>query len=342
VNVKAPTATMERIEEKLSRIAARLKIVPDCDWYGRWHDGMVERLARRDIDGMDVVLWALVGFSHLAGNVVVLNRQVVQLEAAQELDGVQIHRPSLAVNIPSRGVQVTNPTQKTILYVMGKAGLGRRWRVAERVRELANVSKGTIRNAFGTLVQDGLVAPYQHQGRLVRYRYGRGCRTLYVLTEDGRLWYQENYGEAAESELDRMISRHGGVQHAVDILEVRDLMQGLGLKVNDAPAPLLATGDEWGPRSEPDLVVQYAGHDWPVEVQREVRSRNDSKWEKVLELSEGWLMLILESDAKQRSQARILRDAALHLPPGEILLSNLEHLRGVDQLVNWEEIVTGG
>lgn len=332
---------VERLGERVAEIAAKLKIVFDCEWFGFWHEGMQERLACPDLDLVDVVLWMLKGLSRLADDVVILNRQVVRLETQTILTG-QAVQPASPVIVPEREIRVTSPTQRTILYVMGKTGIGRRWRLASQVVESANASEGTIRNAFASLAKHGLIAPYRYQGKPAWYTRGKGRHKLYVLADDGRSWYEHNYGEVATSELEDMVPRHRGVQHAVDILEVRDLMRDLGLRVDDHPAPLLATGDEWGPRAEPDLVVQYGGHSWPVEVQREVRVRNDGKWEKVLALSEGRLMLILETRVKQQNQTRILCDAALHLPAGKILVGSLEGLHAEEDWPrDWDEIITG-
>jgi hypothetical protein len=104
---------------------------------------------------------------------------------------------------------------------------------------------------------------------------------------------------------------------------------------------MLASTDVWGNRSQPDLSLYFDGTRWPVEVQREVRTRNVDKWEKVLNLSRGYLVLILETAAHRCQQAKILRGDAWNLPPGKILLSSLEELRESGTSVEWDEVITG-
>ena len=192
----------------------------------------------------------------------------------------------------------------------------------------------TVENGFSQLLKDGFIAYYQRHEEPVRYKFGRGPgRALHLLTDRGKLWYENVYGQpAVESELFVFVPRHGGVQHTIDILEVRDLLRSFGLQVRDDPESILLTGDEWGPRAEPDLAVKYDGYWWPVEVQREVRQRNNDKWRKLL-AEEGRLVLILETPKNQASQARILRDA--ELPSGRILLTNL---RTLQSRLEWEEV----
>jgi hypothetical protein len=335
--------TAEQHAAITAEIIERLELILADEWCSFWYAGMVRRLEGEDVDWKDAALWALIGLSRLTGDAVVLHRRLIQLEGGRAVDEQDAHRHTLPATIPAtpeREVQVTNPTGRKILYVMGKAGIGRKWVLARRVAELAGVSAGTLNNAFTKLARGGLIAPYRYRGEVVKYRYGRGGRKrgLYVLTDDGRLWYQHNYGEAATSELETMVPRHGGVQHAVDILEARDLLRGLALRVDDDPKAMTLSGDEWGPRAEPDLVMRYAGQVWPVEVQREIRTRNNKKWEKTLELSRGYLMLILESEGERRSQIEILRRAGL---PGTILVTSLERLREGEGPQDWDCMESG-
>jgi transposase len=332
--------TVEQLREKAAKIASEMSLAPECEWSTYWRDVMLEVLARPNVEPLEAIWWALAALERVTGNHVALNRRVARQAAERDLDGEALDRCTTPVDIPEREIRVTNPTHRAILYVMGKAGLGRKWRVAERVAELTGVSEGTINNAFTRLLKGGLIARYQYRDKPARYACGRGRRALYVLSGDGLAWYRHNYDEATASELEEAVPRHRGVQHAVDVLEARDLLRDLGLAVDDDPQPLLATEDPWGPRAEPDLVAQYGGAAWPVEVQREVRTRNDEKWGKTLELSGGRLMLVLETEAKRRSQAEILRRAVLDLPPGRILLFSLEGQEGWPG--NWEEISTGG
>jgi transposase len=326
--------TVEQLREKTAKIAGEMGLAPDCEWSTYWRDGMLEMLARPDVDSLKAIWWALAALERVTGNHVALNRRVARQAAEREL----AIRPASPVTVPEREIRVTGRTQQAILYVMGQTGIGRRWRIAEQVVRSTGVSEGTVRNVLASLTRDGLIAPYHYQGKPATYARGKGRHKLYVLTDDGRSWYRHNYGQVAESELEAAVSRHRGVQHAVDVLETRDLLRDLGLAVKDEPEPMLATEDPWGRRAEPDLMVQYGGLTWPVEVQREVRARNDEKWGKTLELSGGWLMLVLETEAKRRNQAEILRDAAPDLPPGKVLLFSLEGHEGWPG--NWEEVAT--
>lgn len=245
--------------------------------------------------------------------------------------------------IPERQIEVGGKTRQAVLHLMGNYGLARSWRLVERVATMRGIVRQTVANTFKELVEQGLIQTYSYKGAEQGYRYkprGR-WRKLYTLSEDGRVWYRQAYGEEAViSELDVWAPKHHGVEHAVDILEARDLLRGLSLNVDDDPEPMLATDDRWGRRSEPDLLLYYEGHTWPVEVQREVHARNDAKWGKVLELSGGRLVLILESIAKMEEQAKLLRSAARSLPQGVVLLVSLEHLREADEIA-WTKVITG-
>ncbi len=343
MNVTFTPQQREEIIQTCAEIVATLKSVPLCEWYLYWHTVLLESLDDPEANPAELVLWALDGLRRLSYNTQVLNAQAARLQATHDEAQAAVRIAStVPVTIPARKIQVTNRTHKTILFVMGSSGLARQWQLTRRVAELAQVAHGTVRNALTSLTRDGLIEFYQHQGKPAGYRYGQGRpRALYALTQDGLAWYQLNYGDPVPSELDQAISRHKGVQHAVDILETRDLLRGLGLQVDDDPQPMLASADVWGNRSQPDLSLYFDGTRWPVEVQREVRTRNVDKWEKVLNLSKGYLVLILETAAHRCQQAKILRGDARNLPPGKILLSSLEELRESGTSLEWEEVITG-
>jgi len=218
--------------------------------------------------------------------------------------------------IPERQIEVGGKTRQAVLHLMGNYGLARSWRLVERVATMRGIVRQTVANTFKELVEQGLIQTYSYKGAEQGYRYKPRGR------------------------LDVWAPKHHGVEHAVDILEARDLLRGLSLNVDDDPEPMLATDDRWGRRSEPDLLLYYEGHTWPVEVQREVHARNDAKWGKVLELSGGCLVLILESIAKMEEQAKLLRSAARSLPQGVVLLVSLEHLREANEIA-WTKVITG-
>jgi hypothetical protein len=250
-------------------------------------------------------------------------------------------------------MQVTRPGRQLILYHVGQSGLSRPWRVATLIRRSHDYTLAYIVKGFTVLSQDrdecpALLAPVDYQGELARYPYkASGRRTLYWLTPAGQTWYAQAYGQpAVPSELPSRIKAHHGLVHAVDILETRDLFTDLGLEVQEEPEPLLYTDDVWGPRSEPDLLLTDADGAWPVEVQRDIRTAHEAKWRKALDLAAGRLIIVLETAQDRARQARLLRNAAHRLPPGQIRLIDLWALRSLDRptesaVVPWEVIPTG-
>jgi len=86
--------------------------------------------------------------------------------------------------------------------------------------------------------------------------------------------------------------------------------------------------------------------EWPVEVQRDIRTAHEAKWRKALELTAGRLIIVLETEQDRARQARLLRNAAHRLPSGEIRLIDLWTLRSLERpaetaVVPWEVIPTG-
>ena len=246
--------------------------------------------------------------------------------------------------IPARAVQVRSPIQQEIIRLMGSAGLGRAWRLAERV--LAAGLATTTRsgdNAIGKLVADGLLSDYRQRGRVVHWTAGPGgTRRLVVLADPGRAFYRAAWGaEPVESEIDRAASAHQSVDHGIGILEARDRLRTAGYVIDDQPAALRSDpADPHGVRSQPDLVLlDQLAQRWPIEVQREVHPRTTPKWAKALTLS-GRLILILFSEAKRQQQQAILELARTYpgLPPGLILLSSLEALAASGW--TWHELRT--
>lgn len=281
--------------------------------------------------------------------------QVATLTAERERLAAQLERQprqTVAV-IPQQTVRVTNPVQQAVLQLMGSAGLSRPWRISALLQARCGYSEGALNNAFTRLLQPtdarpALLALYEHQGRKVRYRYlAYSRRNLYVLTPAGETWYRVAYPDAPllPNELPAAAAEHHGVDHAVDILEVRDIWQACGLAVQEHPPAMRYTDEIWGPRSEPDLLVQLAGRWCPVEVQRDVRRTHTPKWYKALQLSGGRLVLVLESPPAQARQVQFLRPLLRTLPTGEIWLTNLEALRTLASVtaveLPWERLSTG-
>jgi hypothetical protein len=252
-----------------------------------------------------------------------------------------------------RSIQVTRPGRQLILYHVGRSGLSRPWRVATLIRRAHDYTTGYIVKGFTVLSQErtmcpALLAPVEYQGEPARYPYkASGRRTLYWLTPAGQTWYAKAYGAPAKpSELPSRIQAHHGLVHAVDILEARDLFTDLGLEVQEDPSALLYTDDVWGPRSEPDMLLTDDDGEWPVEVQRDIRTAHEAKWRKALELTAGRLIIVLETEQDRARQARLLRNAAHRLPSGEIRLIDLWTLRSLERpaetaVVPWEVIPTG-
>jgi hypothetical protein len=252
-----------------------------------------------------------------------------------------------------RLIRVTRQIHQLVLYHIGSTGINRPWRIAQRIQRTHEYTTGYLENAVSQLSRDrevcpALLAPVDYQDEPARYPYkASGRRTLYWLTPAGQHWYAQAYGQpAVPSELPSRIKAHHGLVHAVDILEARDLFTALGLEVQEEPEPLLYTDDVWGPRSEPDLLLTDADGAWPVEVQRDIRAAHATKWAKALDLAAGRLIIVLETAQDRARQARLLRNAAHRLPPGQIRLIDLWTLRslvGAEQAgaVPWVEIATG-
>ena len=120
------------------------------------------------------------------------------------------------------------------------------------------------------------------------------------------------------------------VRHAVAILEARDHLLSLSIPVDDQPPPCPERADDpWGIRSEPDLAVYYRERVWPVEVQRDVRMSNLSKWAKSLELFQRLILVTFCTDRLER-QCLMLSEARAQcqLPDFPVLLASLEGLGG--------------
>ncbi|HHH41277.1 MAG TPA: hypothetical protein ENK56_04650 [Chloroflexi bacterium] len=251
-------------------------------------------------------------------------------EEIARLRARQARRPhTREVTIPARTVAVRSELQEEILRLMGAEGLGRSWRIRQRVVEAGLVGNPrSVRNALRKLSQRGLIDDYRRHGEPVRWSpTPGGSRRLLVLTEVGKAWYREAFGEEpVESEIAVVARKHRSVAHGVGVLEARDHLRAAGYEVDEEPEAILArVGERWGRRAEPDLVVMIEREVWPVEVQREVSERVLGKWAKTLRLV-GRLALVLFNEQGRAKQERLLGQAMRtgRLARGSVLLTSLE------------------
>ena len=222
-----------------------------------------------------------------------------------------------------------------LLRFMGATGCIRGWRLTRLAcPDQATWTGNSPRVQWRKLEQAGYIGKALSGEARLRwhFRQGRG-RPLYDLTPAGRDWYrQRTDAEPAESELPWVLSHHVSVRHAVAILEARDHLLALGIPVDDQP-PLCPerADDPWGIRAEPDLAVYYRERVWPVEVQRDIRMSNLSKWVKSLELFQRLMLVTFCVDRLER-QCRMLAEARAQcrLPDHPVLLASLEGWEGGD------------
>lgn len=245
--------------------------------------------------------------------------------------------------LPPQQITVASRIQREVLRLLTTEGLGRVWRIVERVldSELTG-TPNTARNAVSRLAERGLLADYEQHGKPVGWAYkAGGTRRLVQLTPMGRQWCQAAFGlEPVESEIAVAALRHKSISHGVAILEAAHLLAAAGYDVDDDPQALLADdAAPWHARAEPDLAFLLQDEWWPVEVQREVSPRVVAKWAKSLELCER-LALVLYHEEARKKQAAILTAARFRLPRGVIWLASLEQMeRGA---WTWQEITTTG
>jgi DNA-binding transcriptional ArsR family regulator len=238
--------------------------------------------------------------------------------------------------IPAQKIVVNSPVHQHILRLIGEEGLGRSWRIRNRVIDLNGVERRSVTNAITRLTKKGLIEDYSRDGKSIRWKCTTGgSRRLILLTERGAVWYREAHGrEPVESEIVRAARTHRSAVHGVGVLEARDHLRAAGYTVDDDPEAILEYEDrQWRRRMEPDLIVQMDGTAWPVEVQREVSQRLLKKWEKALALA-GRLALVLFNVAHRERQEHILRRAR-RLPRGTVCLTSLEEMEAGD----WEWVL---
>lgn len=247
--------------------------------------------------------------------------------------------PSLV--LPAQKITVESGIQRAILRLMAIEGLGRVWRIVERVLADGLTSNAnTVRNAVSKLDVRELLADYDQHGKPVSWTYkAGGTRRLVQLTPTGRQWCQAAFGqEPVESEIAVAARRHKSVSHGIAVLETAFHLAAAGYAVETEPGAVLAAADEpWHARAEPDLALTLSGELWPVEVQREVSMRLVAKWIKSLELN-GRLALVLYSEEARQKQQMILLEMRYKLPSGVIRLVSIEAMESGDW--DWEQLTT--
>jgi hypothetical protein len=170
--------------------------------------------------------------------------------------------------LPAQKITVESGIQREILRLMTTEGLGRVWRIVERVLDSELTGNGnTIRNGVARLVERGLLADYEQHGKPVGWAYkAGGSRRLVQLTPTGRQWCQAAFGEEpVESEIAVTARRHKSVSHGIAVLETAHHLAAAGYEVETEPGAILAAEDEpWRARAEPDLAFTLGGELWPI------------------------------------------------------------------------------
>ncbi len=265
----------------------------------------------------------------------------LERELAQARANLARRPAATSLVLPAQKITVESGIQREVLRLLAVEGLGRVWRIVERVLDSELTGNGnTIRNGIARLVERGLVGDYEQHGKPVSWTYkAGGTRRLVQLTPTGRQWCQAAFGrEPVESEIAAAARRHKSVSHGIAVLETAHHLAAAGYAVETEPGAVLAAEDEpWRARAEPDLAFTLRGELWPVEVQREVSKRLVAKWIKSLELN-GRLALVLYHEEARRKQQMILFEARHKLPAGRILLSSIEAMEAGGW--TWEELTT--
>jgi ribosomal protein S25 len=274
-------------------------------------------------------------------------RETAQRMAALEHELAQARadlarRPAVtSLVLPAQKITVESGIQRAILRLLAVEGLGRVWRIVERVLASELTGNGNaIRNGIVRLVERGLLADYEQHGKPVSWTYkAGGTRRLVQLTPTGRQWCEAAFGQApVESEIAVAARRHKSVSHGVAVLEAVHHLAAAGYQVETEPGAVLAAEDEpWRARAEPDLAFTLSSELWPVEVQREVSKRLVVKWIKSLELN-GRLALVLYSEEARQKQQMILLEMRYKLPLGVIRLVSIEAMESGDW--DWEQLTT--
>jgi hypothetical protein len=267
--------------------------------------------------------------------------EALQRELAQARTNLARRPAATSLVLPAQKITVESTIQRKVLELMACEGLGRVWRIVERVvADGLTASANSVRNAIVRLVERELLADYDQHGKPVSWTYkAGGTRRLVQLTPTGRQWCQAAFGQApVESEIAVAARRHKSVSHGIAVLETAYHLAAAGYAVETEPGAVLAAADEpWHARAEPDLALTLSGELWPVEVQREVSMRLVAKWIKSLELN-GRLALVLYSEEARQKQQMILLEMRYKLPSGVIRLVSIEAMESGDW--DWEQLTT--
>lgn len=267
--------------------------------------------------------------------------EALEHELAQARADLARRPAATSLVLPAQKITVESGIQREVLRLLAVEGLGRVWRIVERVldSELTG-TPNTARNAVNRLAERGLLTDYEQHGKPVTWAYkAGGTRRLVQLTPTGRQWCEAAFGgEPVESEIAAAARRHKSVSHGIAVLETAHHLAAAGYEVETEPGAILAAEAEpWRARTEPDLAFTLSGEVWPVEVQREVSPRVVAKWAKSLELC-GRLALVLYHEEARCKQQMILFEARYKLPAGRILLASIEAMEGGGWV--WEELTT--
>jgi len=274
----------------------------------------------------------------LRAQVAMLEKQLgaTQAECATWRERALAAAPA-SVTIPAQTVTVRSKIDKEILRLIAVTGLTRSWHVITRiVADGWTEHENGVRNALKRLKKTELLTDFTWNGKAQQWKpRAGGGRQLLRLTERGQTWAEMAFRiTAVPCELDELVHKHKGVEHAVGILEAQHWLTVNGFEVDVEPqARLYDESDPWGARAEPDLTATLHGELWPVEVQREVDGRNGDKWRKAVELY-GRLMLIVFSEQAREKQVRLLRieTGRWGWPTGTIRVGSLEALeQGVER-----------
>jgi hypothetical protein len=267
--------------------------------------------------------------------------EALKHELAQARTNLACRPAATSLVLPAQKITVESTIQRKVLELMTCEGLGRVWRIVERVvADGLTASANSVRNAIVRLVERELLADYDQHGKPVSWTYkAGGTRRLVQLTPTGRQWCQAAFGQApVESEIAVAARRHKSVSHGIAVLETAYHLAAAGYEVEIEPGAVLAAEDEpWRARAEPDLAFTLSSELWPVEVQREVSKRLVAKWIKSLELN-GRLALVLYSEEARQKQQMILLEMRYKLPSGVIRLVSIEAMESGDW--DWEQLTT--
>jgi len=174
--------------------------------------------------------------------------ETLERELAQARANLARRPAATSLVLPAQKITVESGIQREILRLMAIEGLGRVWRIVERV--LADGLTGnanTVRNAVSKLDVRELLADYEQHGKETGWTYkAGGTRRLVQLTPTGRQWCQAAFGqEPVESEIAIAARRHKSVSHGIAVLETAIT------SVQPATRSRPSRGPSWLPQTNP-------------------------------------------------------------------------------------------